>query len=312
MMKSLLYRLFQAALVVLVVGVLTFFLVQSLPGDMAWRIAAGRYGYDLVDAAAAAKVQQELSASLSGGSALLAWFGDLLRFDFGRSLVSGEAVNQEIAWQLGHTLALAVCALLLTIAIGIPAGIYAALRPGSRFDRLLMWLSTALRSLPHFAIGLLLVALLASGLDLLPAAGAESPAHIVLPALTLALSLSAVAARVARDAMRHVADSASYRWGRQKGLGEGRLFWRHGLRNVSVPVVAWLSVQFMYLIEGMVVVETLFAWPGIAHALVHAIFHRDVPVIQGTAMVLGLMFVILNMLVDILCRWLDPRSAARG
>lgn len=107
--------------------------------------------------------------------------------------------------------------------------------------------------------------------------------------------------------MRQVSESASYQFGRSKGLNERTLFWRHGLRNASVPLIAYLSVQFIYLIEGVIVVETLFAWPGIGHALVHAIFARDVPVIQGTALIMGLLFVLLNTLSDGLCYWLDPR-----
>ena len=120
-------------------------------------------------------------------------------------------------------------------------------------------------------------------------------------------SLAAVACRVSRNAMQGVANSAYYAFGRTKGLGEGRVFSRHGLRNVAVPVLAHQAMQLVYLIEGVVVVETLFAWPGIGHALVHAIVARDVPMIQGTALVLGLMFVLLNALVDLLCHRIDPR-----
>ncbi|BCQ39217.1 hypothetical protein ERHA54_18200 [Erwinia rhapontici] len=156
-------------------------------------------------------------------------------------------------------------------------------------------------------LGLILVVIFALNLGLLPAAGYGDVQHVLLPALTLALGLAAVSSRVARNAMRQVTDSAWYQFGRTKGLKEGTLFWRHGLRNVSVPLVTYLSVQFIYLIEGVIVVETLFAWPGIGHALVHAIFARDVPMIQGTALVMGLMFVLLNALSDGLCYWLDPR-----
>ena len=135
---------------------------------------------------------------------------------------------------------------------------------------------------------------------------AASPSPCTTLALC-ALGLAAVSNRVARDAMVAVARSPYYAFGRTKGLSEWQVFTRHGLRNVAVPIVTYLGVQFVYLVEGVVVVETLFAWPGIGHALVHAIFGRDVPMIQGTALVMGLMFVALNALVDLFCHGVDPR-----
>lgn len=307
MMRMLGYRLLQADFVALLVGGLTFVLMRSLPGDMAYRIAAGRYGYDRVDAAAARAVQQELGLDRPAWQALVDWFIQLLHFNPGNSLVSGEPVMAEIGHQLGQTLLLAAVALVMSLLLGPPLGIFAALNPGGRLDRLLLALSTILRALPHFVLGLILVLIFALTLGLLPAAGYGDVQHVLLPALTLALGLAAVSSRVARNAMRQVAGSAWYSFGRTKGLKEGMLFWRHGLRNVSVPLVTYLSVQFIYLIEGVIVVETLFAWPGIGHALVHAIFARDVPMIQGSALVMGLLFVLLNAASDALCWWLDPR-----
>ncbi|PRD13347.1 ABC transporter permease [Pantoea coffeiphila] len=307
MIRLLGFRLLQAGLVALLVGGLTFVLMRMLPGDVAYRIAAGRYGYDRVDAAAAQAVQQELGLDRPAWQALADWFMQLLRFNPGNSLVSGEPVMGEIAHQLGQTMHLAAVALLLSLLMGPPLGIIAGLCPGGKLDRLLLAISTTLRALPHFVLGLILVLIFALGLGLLPAAGYGDAEHVLLPALTLALGLAAVSSRVARNAMRQVTESQWYSFGRTKGLKPGTLFWRHGLRNVSVPVVTYLSVQFIYLVEGVIVVETLFAWPGIGHALVHAIFHRDVPMIQGTALIMGLMFVLLNALSDGLCYLLDPR-----
>jgi peptide/nickel transport system permease protein len=301
------YRLIQALLVALTVGVLTFIMVRALPGDMAYRIAAGRYGYDMVNTDAANMVRTELGLDRGGAAALGQWFWDLIRFDLGESVVSGEPVIDEVRHQLGHTVELALVAVLLSLLIGPPLGILAGLRPGGVIDRGLLLVSSTLRALPHFVVGLLLIIVLATGMGVLPAAGHGEPQNLILPALTLALGLAAVSSRVARDAMAGVASSPYYAFGRTKGLSEAQVFRRHGLRNVSVPIVTYLGVQFIYLIEGVVVVETLFAWPGIGHALVHAIFARDVPVIQGTALVMGLMFVLLNALVDLACYLIDPR-----
>jgi peptide/nickel transport system permease protein len=307
MTRALGYRLFQALLVAMTVGVLTFIMVRALPGDMAYRIAAGRYGYDMVNTDAANAVRTELGLDRGGAAALGQWFWDLIRFDLGESVVSGEAVVDEVRHQLGHTVQLSFAAVLLSLLIGPPIGILAGLRPVGMIDRGLLLVSSTLRALPHFVVGLLLIIVLATGMGVLPAAGHGEPQNLILPALTLALGLAAVSSRVARDAMAGVAGSPYYAFGRTKGLSEAQVFRRHGLRNVSVPIVTYLGVQFIYLIEGVVVVETLFAWPGIGHALVHAIFARDVPVIQGTALIMGLLFVLLNALVDLACYLIDPR-----
>ena len=228
--------------------------------------------------------------------------------DFGTSLISGLPVVEEIGSQLGHTLELAAAAIVLSILIGPPLGIVAGLNPGGLLDRSLILISTALRALPQFVVGLGLIIIFSLTLKLLPAAGHDSEGHILLPALTLALGLAAMSNRVARDAMRSVSETSFYTFGRTKGLGEWQVFRRHGLRNVAVPIITYLGVQFVYLIEGVVVVETLFAWPGIGHALVHAIFGRDVPMIEGAALIMGLMFVALNALIDALCHVIDPRE----
>lgn len=303
----LLPRLFQAGLVAWMVGTLTFVLTRTLPGDMAYRIAAGRYGHDMVNSAAAEAVRAELALEQPALTAYFGWLWDLVQFDLGRSLVSGAPVVHELWHQLGHSLGLAASAVLLSLLLGPPLGLAAGLRPGGALDRTSEVAASVLRALPPFAVGLLLILLFSVTLGWLPAAGHGRTAHSVLPALTLALALAAVSSRVARNAMADVSQSAYYAFSRTKGLSERLSFLRHGLRNAAVPVIAYLGVQFVTLIEGVVVVETLFAWPGIGHALVHAIVARDVPMIQGTALVMGLLFVALNTLVDIVCHLLDPR-----
>ncbi|QPP49843.1 MULTISPECIES: ABC transporter permease [unclassified Halomonas] len=303
----LLQRLFQAGLVAWMVGTLTFVLTRSLPGDMAYRIAAGRYGHDMVNTSAAEAVRAELALDQPALGAYFGWLWDLVQFDLGRSLVSGEPVVAELWHQLGHSLGLAAMAVLLSLLLGPPLGLLAGLKPNGTLDRVSEVAASVLRALPPFAVGLVLILTFSVTLGWLPAAGHGRFAHGILPALTLALALAAISSRVARNAMADVSQSAYYAFSRTKGLGERLSFLRHGLRNAAVPVIAYLGVQFVYLIEGVVVVETLFAWPGIGHALVHAIVARDVPMIQGTALVMGLMFVALNTVVDLLCHWLDPR-----
>ncbi|GGA59510.1 ABC transporter permease [Pelagibacterium lentulum] len=311
MIKAIGYRAAQALIVAALIGVLTFLMMRALPGDIAFRIAAGRYGYDAVNAAAAEAVRQELNLDQSALAAFFQWFGDLLRLDFGRSVISGRPVVEEIRHQLGASLQLAGAALAISLFIGPPLGVLAGLRAGGWLDRSLLVVSTALRSVPQFMLGLLLIVIVSIQLRWLPPAGYGQVAHFILPATTLALGLAAVSARVARDAMAGVASSSYYAFGRWKGLDEGQVFRRHGLRNIGVPLVTFIGLQLVMLVEGVVVIESIFAWPGIGHALVHAIFGRDVPMVQATALMLGIGFVALNALVDLLTHWIDPRGAQR-
>ena len=162
--------------------------------------------------------------------------------------------------------------------------------------------------MPAFALGIVLVLIFAVQLKLFPVAGFRGFQHLILPSLTLGLGLAAVSNRVVRDA---VVEAMSAEWrlfARTKGLSAGVTMIRHVLRNASLPVVTYVGVQMAYLIEGVVIVETVFAWPGIGHALVHAIFARDISMVQGTALTLGLIYVVLNLVIDLACRSIDPRS----
>lgn len=312
MLNILAKRLMQLLLVIWSVGTLTFVLTRLLPGDMAYRIAASRYGYDQTDSAAAALVQAELGLDLPWWRSYASWLTDLLQLNLGKSLVSGESVWALIGHQFGHTFALALVALLLAFLIGPPLGLLAAMKPQGLFDRFTLIFSTLLRSFPAFIIGIALITLFSVQLKWLPAAGYGELQHFFLPALTLALGLSAVSVRVSRNAMVAVATSEYYQFSRLKGLNKTLRFVRHGLRNVAIPILAYHSVQLIYLIEGVVIVESLFAWPGSGHALVHAVIARDVPMIQGTALIMGAIFVLLNMAVDMLNRLIDPRIRYHG
>ncbi|WCM94121.1 ABC transporter permease [Acidovorax sp. NCPPB 2350] len=303
----LLRRVLQAVALALIVGTLCFAMARSLPGDVATRIAAGRYGYDLVSNAAAAAVRGELGLDRPVWQALLAWWGDIVRLDLGSSFVSGEPVWSEIALQLGATIDLSVAALLIAMALGLPLGIWSGLHPRGRVDRATVALAVVLRATPPFLLAVLLMLAVAVHLGMLPVAGDAHAGSLLLPALTLGLGLAAGLARVAGAAMREAAASPSHAFARTKGLSDLQALWRHGLPQAALPVVAYLGVQGVFLVEGAVVVETLFAWPGIGHALVHAVFGRDVPMIQGAALCMGLLFVVFNLLVDAACLAIDPR-----
>lgn len=305
--KFLVMRLLQAGLVAIVVGALCFILMRMLPGDPAMRIAAGRYGPDARIADAAERVRLELGLDLPIAVQFIEWLGSLAQFDLGHSLVTGSPVAHELQVQLGASVWLAAAALLLSLLIGPIVGLFGGLQPGGTADRIGLLGAVVFRAVPPFVLGLILMLVFSRQLGWLPPAGFGSPREILLPALTLALGLAAMSSRVTRNAVAAVARAPYFAFARYKGLPEPIVVTRHGLRNAAIPVVSYLGLQAIYLIEGVVVVESLFAYPGIGHALVHAIVERDVPMVQGTALMMGLMFVAIGAIVDGLTLWLDPR-----
>ncbi|WP_409522867.1 ABC transporter permease [Nitrincola sp. MINF-07-Sa-05] len=308
LLNSLMRRLIQAFMVAWGVGTLTFILMRSLPGDMAYRIAAGRYGQDNVSASAAELVRAELGLEKPALQAYLHWLMDLLQLNLGNSLITGAPVITEIQHQLGHSLLLAVTAIAVAALLALPLGILTGFRAGGRLDKLVMVISSAFRAQPVFVVGLILILLFSVNWQWFPVAGFGSLYHLVLPSLALALCLAAVSNRVVRNSTQRVVNSPFYLFSRVKGLPAMDTFMRHGLRNLSVPVIAYMGIQLVGLIEGIVMIESLFSWPGVGHGLAHAIFSRDIPMIQGTALMMGLIFVILNALVDVACYLADPRG----
>ncbi|MHC1551533.1 ABC transporter permease [Phyllobacterium sp. K27] len=307
MKNFLLARLLQAGIVAIVVGALCFILMRVLPGDAAMRIAAGRYGPDARIADAAQKIRLELGFDRPITVQFIEWMDSLVRFDLGHSLVTGRAVAHELQIQLGASVWLAAAALLLSLLIGPIVGVFGGLRPGGAADRAGLMAAVTFRAIPPFVLGLILMLVFSRQLGWLPPAGFGTPREILMPALTLALGLAAMSSRVTRNAVAAVARAPYFAFARYKGLPEAVVVRRHGLRNAAIPIVSYLGLQAIYLIEGVVVVESLFAYPGIGHALVHAIVERDVPMVQGTALAMGLMFVAIAAIVDLITHWLDPR-----
>lgn len=303
----LLRRASQAAGVAVVVTLACFATVQVLPGDIAYRIAAGRYGYDRVSAESAKAVRRSLGLDQPALVQLGHWFLDLVQLDLGRSLITDASVLAEVRHGLVGSVQLAGVALVLAVALGALLGVAAARRPGGVLDRLTdAWIALS-RSVPPFLLGLALILVFSVQLGWLPAAGHGESTSVLLPAATLAAGLSGPFARVTRDAVVQVRSSPHVGFARSRGLRDRAVTVRHVLRNAATPVVAYVGVQALVLIEGVIVVESLFAWPGLGHLLVHAVFWRDVPVLQGTALALALLVVVLSALVDLATLALDPR-----
>lgn len=301
-------RAAQAAGVAVAVTVTCFVIVQQLPGDIAFRIAAGRYGYDQVDAAAAAEVRADLGLDAPAWQQLGEWVLDALRLDFGTSLVTGASVAGELGHHLSATVQLAVVSLLISVTLGAGIGLLAAQSRGGAIDRLTDTWVALVRALPPFVLGLMLIIVFSVQLGWVPAAGHGERGNIVLPALTLAVGLSGLFARVTRDTLVQILDAEHVHFAQTKGLARHIVLARHVLRNAGVTLVAYIGVQVLILVEGVVVVESLFAWPGLGHALVHAVFWRDIPAMQATVLALAMIVVVVSTIVDLAVLALDPRT----
>ncbi|MCU0924547.1 MAG: ABC transporter permease [Hydrogenophaga sp.] len=301
--------LLQAVFALFSVGTLCFVMAELLPGDAAYRIAAGRYGYDVVNTEIAEAVRAELGLDRPALVRWGEWLLQMAQGDLGRSMVLGDPVLKLVAYQLGHTLWLSLVAWGMALALGLTLGLWTALHPGGWLRRAVDALNTVLRASPSFLIGVVLSTWLAVELGWFPVAGHEDADHVFLPALTLALALCPGFTQVVRDAALKLLRSDAFEFAQVKGLPLRAALWRHALPQILLATLAYAGVQLVLLIEGMVVVETLFAWPGIGHALVHAVIARDVPMIQGTALTMALLFVLLSGTIDLLLHALDPRLA---
>lgn len=307
MEKIFLKRAFQVVIIALISSSIGFLMMHLLPGDMAMRIAAGRYGPDGITAEIAQSVRDELGLNRPLYEQYFLSIYNFLKLDLGYSLVSGESVAKELKIQLGYSLLLTLSTFIVSLIIAVPLGIYTATTKNRFVNIIVMYVSIIIKAIPPFVLGLLLILVFSIWFNILPPAGFDSWKNFILPSLTLALGLAAVSNRLINDSMKDVQNSSYFKYGRYKGLSKSTTIKRHGIKNALIPLLSFLALQSVYLIEGVVVVETIFAFPGIGHALVHAIVARDIPMIQGTVLIMGLLFVLINLLVDILSYILDPR-----
>jgi ABC-type dipeptide/oligopeptide/nickel transport system permease component len=228
--------------------------------------------------------------------------------DFGTSLRHQEPAMRLVLERLPATLELAFAALLLAVAVGVPLGIVAALHRGRIADMLAMAFAVVGQATPYFWMGIMLILVFAVELRWLPTSGRGGFDRLVLPAVTLGTHFMAVLARLTRTSMLETLGQNYVTTARAKGLTERVVVLVHALKNAAVPVVTLIGLQFGTLLGGAVVTETIFAWPGVGRLAVQSIFVRDYPVVQAGVFVLALTFVAINLLVDLLYGWLDPRT----
>ena len=245
------------------------------------------------------------------------WMAHVVRGDLGRSIWMKRPVLPEVLGRLGATLLLTGTALLLSTVGGLALGVSSAAWPRSLLDRLSAIASLFGASMPSFWLGIVLMVVFALWLGWLPASGMFAPyggggvgdllSHLILPAVTLAAASVTIIARLTRSTMLETLGQDYVRTARAKGVAEGGVLLRHGLKNALIPIVTVVGVQAGYLLGGAVLTETVFAWPGVGTLMVQGILARDFPLVQGCVLVIAVSFVLINLAVDLLYAWIDPR-----
>lgn len=298
----LLNRLLTAALVVFAAATLMFAILRLAPGDPAVL---------MVGPTATAEQIEEAREWLGLDRPMILQYADYLwslaHLDFGRSVrLNGDAIDL-VMLRLPNTIVLALSATVLAILVGIPAGVAAGRKPGSLADTLVSLATLAGQSLPTFWVAIMFILLFARQWHLLPSGGSGTFAHLILPSVALAMPFTAVIARLTRSGIAEMVSEPFVTAVRAKGLPEWRVLYLHVVRNCLIPVVTVTGLQIGTLIGGAVVVETIFAWPGVGRLLVDAITNRDYSVVQATTVIIAIIVVTLNILTDLAYALLDPR-----
>jgi peptide/nickel transport system permease protein len=305
-------RLLLLVPVLLGVSVIIFMVLHLAPGDPA-EIMLGSQATQ----ADLERLRAELGLTQPLYVQYVHWLGLVARGDLGRSIWMKRPVLAEVLGRFKATLVLTGAALVLSTLGGLALGIASAVRPNSLLDRASAVASLFGASMPVFWLGIVLMVIFALWLGWLPASGMFAPyggghvtdllAHLALPAFTLAAASVTIIARLTRSTMLETLGQDYIRTARAKGVVEGAVVLRHGLKNALIPIVTVVGVQAGYLLGGAVLTETVFAWPGVGTLMVQGILARDFPLVQGCVLVVALSFVVINLAVDLLYAWLDPR-----
>ena len=308
--RIILHRLAGALPVLLIVSLITFAMIHLIPGDPALAIAGMSATGEQI-----ANIRHDLGLDQPLFSQLWHWYANLLHGDLGRSLLLGQPVMDATLLRLPITLALSAYALVLTLLIGLASGIIAALRHNTWIDQAAMLFAMLGISLPNFYLGLLMIILFAVDLHWLPTGGyipfTVDPlgwlATSTMPAISLALLLAGLLARITRSTMLEVLRQDYIRTARAKGLPERTVVMKHALANALIPITTVVGIIVSLLISGSVVTETLFSIPGIGQLLTQAVLNRDYPMVQGGLLMTTASLVLVNILVEVCYALLDPR-----
>jgi peptide/nickel transport system permease protein len=306
MLRFLAGRSVQSVGILIGVTMITFGLTFLIPADPVRMIAGRSATPETVES-----IRHQLGLDQPVPVQYLRYLGNLVQGDLGRSYVQRVEVNELIASRLPATLQLMAAAILFELLLGLPAGIYSATRRNRTSDKVVMVLSFIGVSAPQFVVGLGLLYVFAYKVELFPLGGYGTPAHVVLPALTLGITIAGWYSRMSRSSMVDVLRQDYVRTARAKGMSEKRVVLVHGLRNGMLPIVAMVGIDIGLYMQGVVVVEAVFGWPGIGQLAFQAIQRVDIPVIMAVTLVAAVGIVIGNLLADIATSFVDPRVRRR-
>ena len=303
-------RLLVAVPTLLALSFLIFSLVSSAPGDPAEELARRRTQDPSPAEIADAKHELHLDRPFITQYGL--WLKGAVTGDLGPSFAKKRPVVDEIKDRMGATIELAAAALLLVVVMAVPFGVLAAMFHRHWVDQALRVWALIFASIPGFFFGYILIIELATKLKLLPVAGRQGLSSLIMPAIVVAATPTAVISRLLRASLLEVFSDDYVRTARSKGLNSLQIVLRHGLRNAAIPVVTYLGTVIGSLLEGVVITEIVFAWPGIGRLTVEAISQRDYPMIQAVVLMAGTVYLVVNLGVDLLYGVLDPRIRVEG
>jgi peptide/nickel transport system permease protein len=305
-----LQRLFLALVVIFGVTFVVFMIVHIVPGDPA-RVLLGAYAPEENVAA----VRERLGLNRPFLEQYGSWLTDTLRGDLGSSLITSQEVAPQLMQRLGPTIELAVASLLIGLVIAFPIGILSAVRPGSFLDLISSFFSQIGISVPSFWMGIMLILLFSLTLNWLPPSGytpitedfGDWLAHLLLPAVTAGIVSASILTRFIRSAMLDVLHATYIQTARAKGLSENVVINKHALRNAMIGIMTIIGLQMTALLSGVVVVEVVFGWPGLGRLALDAVLDRDYPLLQGAVLVIAIIVTLVNVFVDLMYVFLDPR-----
>jgi len=306
MAKYLIHRLLGILPVLLLISLLVFGFVHLLPGDPA-RLVAGQDATerDIMAVRAALGLDRPLWEQY------VTYVGNVLQGDFGVSLKTRRPVSEEIGERFFPTLWLTIISMVWATLFGLVIGVSSAVRRGRWQDHGGMLVAVSGISLPSFWLGLLLIDWFSVRLGWLPTSGYGTFSHFILPSITLGVGVAAVMARFTRSSFIEIAREDYIRTARAKGAFESLVVWKHILRNALIPIITMVGLQFGFLLGGSIVVETVFAWPGLGRLLVDSVSFRDYPVIQAEILLFSLEFILINLIVDVLYALVNPEIRYR-
>lgn len=314
MLQYIIRRMLTVIPVLLVMSVLIFSLVHLAPGDPVLVILGSSEQANL-DPAMIQAVREELNLDAPLHVQYFRFLRGVLHADFGRSFQLRKPVLEIILSRMPATIQLTIASTLISLILSLPLGIVSAIRRNSLIDHFSMTFAVIGLSIPNFWFGLILILFFAVELGWLPSFGigywdeglGSVLSHLILPSLTLGLSMMAMVTRMTRSTLLEVINEEYIRTARAKGLAEGRVIYKHALRNALIPVITVVGMQFGTLLGGAIITETIFAWPGMGRLMINAILRRDFPMVQGLTLIFTAAFVFVNLLVDITYSFLDPR-----